>query len=85
MLILNEENLPKKKLYYCYSPPLNRWLKNVKNIFSIRSGIYKKPGEFEGNAFEVYILCDELDRCLQEWTNNKINKTFAIVRQCRGE
>lgn len=78
MFILNTENLPKKKLYYCYSPPLNKWLKKEKNIFPIWNGVYKKPGEFEGNKFEVYINCDELDLCLQEWTNNKKNKTFAV-------
>jgi len=84
MLIINTKNITPKRLYYCYSPPLRTWLKNIKCIYPIQCGVYKKPGKHFNNTFEVFILNDILKDYLQEWTNNKINKTFAMVSDKDG-
>lgn len=60
----------KFKKYYCYSPPLSKWLQENKDICPISSGVYKKQGKFLGNKFDVYILGDELKVCLEEWSSN---------------
>lgn len=80
MLILNTENLPQKKLYYCYSPPLSSWLQDIKLIFPIANGIYLKPGKYYGNKFDTYVISFTLDEALKEWSVNKVNNTFAVKR-----
>ena len=73
MFVKNLDNID-KKLYYCYSPPLSKWLQDIKEVFPISSGTYIKPNKFYGNKFDVYILTYKVKKYLKEWTNNKNEK-----------
>lgn len=80
MFVKNLNKISNEKKYYCYSPPLCRWLKDEKDIHPINYGVYCKPGKFYGNEFEVFIITNLLDECLKEWTRNKKVDRLAGVK-----
>lgn len=76
MLVVNLDNIKRDDLYFCYSPNLYKFLKFIKFINPISSGIHRK----KGTKFSVFIKTNELQDCLNEWKENKLSGVLAIPR-----
>jgi len=77
MICMNLDNIDKETLFFCYSPNLCEFIKLKTDLFPIYEGVHRK----KGTKFIVFIKCDDLQNCLDEWKENKLKGIFAIPKQ----
>jgi len=56
-----------KDFYFCYSKNLYKFLRFIKSIEPIDIKLDKKTNR----KFSVFVKCDALQICLEEWKQNK--------------
>lgn len=68
MFVKNAEvEFSKQDLFFCYSPPLKKYLCKIKNIAYISKGINNETKK----SYWLFIKTNELSEALIEWSNNK--------------
>lgn len=75
MHIKNVEELEKKKLFFCKSPNLMKFLTKTHDIQYVKK---------EKNGFKytwIFLKTKELDGALFQWSENKKNGTFAFKKE----
>jgi len=73
MKIINSQDLDKDNIFPCFSPPLKKFLVEVKGIHYVDIQI----NEYTGKKAWIFVKSESLSRSLEEWsergkTDNKI-------------
>ena len=76
MLVLNTDNINKKKLYPCYSSNLYKFLLYIKQIHPISIKVHYKTNK----KFSLFVKTEELQNALTEWSNNKETNTLVFPK-----